>query len=350
MNRWVKFLIAVLAVTTAASVTAVVFMAAHRADPEEHDEDQEEAVTTASHISVENGRTVVRLDAQAQARDGIRVAPVEPASMRARLRGTAVVLAAGSLAASRNGYVAAQTKLERDRVALDVSRVQYERVKTLYEQNQNMSLKSMQDADAVYRSNQAQVTADAQDAALQLDTVRQQWGATVTGWVRANSAELAAALEQREFLVQVILPPEEVARPPEILLLEAPGKRLTRARYLSPMPQVNPQVQGISFLYAVAGEPGLAAGMNLAVLVPVGRALRGTVVPASAVVWWQGAAWVYQATSPVTFERREASTGNPVPGGYFVPGAAFPPGTKLVVAGAQALLSEEFRSQIQQEE
>jgi hypothetical protein len=45
-----------------------------------------------------------------------------------------------------------------------------------------------------------------------------------------------------------------------------------------------------------------------------------------------------------------AQSEQPVTGGYFVPGTAFLPGTKLVVRNAQALLSEEFRSQIQQED
>ena len=90
--------------------------------------------------------------------------------------------------------------------------------------------------------------------------------------------------------------------------------------------------------------------MNLVVQMPVGRAVKGVIVPQSAVVWWQGKAWVYVAASPTTFIRRETPTGNPVSAGYFVPGSALAAGTKLATAGAQALLSEEFRSQIQEED
>jgi hypothetical protein len=89
--------------------------------------------------------------------------------------------------------------------------------------------------------------------------------------------------------------------------------------------------------------------MNLALLVPVGHPVKGMFLPQSAVVWWHGKAWVYEATSPTTFTRREVATENPVTGGYFVPGSTFTSGTRAVTAGAQALLSEEFRSQIQQE-
>ncbi len=348
MSKSAKWLVGILIAITAVSITVVVFTAAHRADKDE--EDQEESVKTPSHVSVENGSTVITLDQQTQRREGIRVAPVTQASMRAELRGSAVLLAVSDLATLRNNYVAARTKLQRDQVDLGVSRSQYERTKTLYEQNQNMSLKAMQDAEAAYRNNQAQVSADEQEAKLQLDTVRQRWGGVVAGWISSNTPTLDSALEQREFLAQVIFPPGEVAKPPAILSLTTQGDRLVPGRFISPLPQVNQQIQGISFLYLLPDRTGLAVGMNLVVLVPVGQRLDGTVVPASAIVWWQGKAWAYVESLANTFTRHEVPTDNPVSGGYFVPGSRFPPATKLVTAGAQTLLSEEFRSQLKAED
>ncbi len=347
MNRSAKWLIGALTVITAVSVLAVMFMATGRPDA---DKDEQEAVKTPSRVSLQNGRPVISLDSETQAREAIKVAPVTETSMRAELRGTAVLLPVTDLATLRNSHVAARTKLERDQVDLNVARLQYERIKTLYNQNQNMSLKALQDADATYRNTQAQVNADTADAKLQLDTVGQRWGTVMKDWVAGSRSTVEEVLEQREFLAQVVFPPGEVAKPPAMLSLMSPGSQLTRARLVSSLPQVNPQIQGVSFLYVVPARPGMAVGMNLAVLVPVGQLLRGTVVPESAVVWWQGKAWAYEATSPNTFSRREVPTGNPVAGGYFVPGTTFAPGTKLVIAGAQLLLSEEFRSQIQQED
>ncbi len=348
MSKSAKWLVGILIALTVVSVAAVIFTAAHRGDKDE--EDQEESVKTPSHVSVENGSTVITLDQQTQRREGIRVAPVTQASMRAELRGSAVLLAVSDLATLRNSYVAARTKIERDQVDLGVSRSQYERTKTLYEQNQNMSLKAMQDAEASYRNNQAQVSADEQEAKLQLDTVRQRWGGVLADWIASNRATLDPVLEQREFLAQVIFPPGEVAKPPATLSLTAPGNRLVQGRFISSLPQVHAQIQGISFLYLVPDRTGLAVGMNLVVLVPVGQRLAGTVVPEGAIVWWQGKAWAYVESPANTFTRREVSTDNPVTGGYFVPGSSFSPATKLVVAGAQALLSEEFRSQLKAED
>jgi hypothetical protein len=348
VSKSAKWLVGIVIALAVVSVAVVVFTAAHRGDKDE--EDQAESVKTPSHVSVENGSTVITLDPQTQGREGIRVAPVTQASRHAELRGTAVLLAVTDLATMRNSYVAARTKFERDQVDLSVSRSQYERTKTLYEQNQNMSLKAMQDAEATYRNNQAQVSADEQEAKLQLDTVRQRWGGVLADWIAGNRPILDPVLEQREFLAQVIFPPGEVAKPPATLSLTTPGNRLVQARFISPLPQVNPQIQGISFLYLVPDRTGLAVGMNLVVLVPVGQRLDGTVVPESAIVWWQGKAWAYVESPANTFTRREVPTDNPVSGGHFVPGSTFPPATKLVTAGAQALFSEEFRSQLKAED
>jgi hypothetical protein len=345
VSKSIKWLIGILIAFTAISIVAVVYVSANHSDT-----DEEEAVKTPSHVSVQNGITVVSLDVATQAREGIRVESLNETSSRTELRAVSVILSVSGLAALRNSYVAARTKLERDRVDLATSRSQYDRTKTLYDENQNMSLQAMQSTEATFRNNQAQVAADEQDANLQLDTIRQSWGSVVEKWVSSNSTTLNAVLDQGEFLVQVVFPPGEVAVAPRTLSVTAPGNQSVQAQLVSPMPQVNAQIQGVSYLYLIPSRPGLAIGMNLAVLVPVGHSVKGIFVPQGAIVWWQGKAWVYEATSPTTFTRREVLTENSVSGGDFVPGSIFTPGTKVVTAGAQALLSEEFRSQIQQEE
>jgi hypothetical protein len=254
------------------------------------------------------------------------------------------------LATLRNSYAAARAKVDRARVDNAVSKSSYDRIKTLYEQNQNMSFKAMQEAEATYRNNQAQVRAAELEAKLQVDTVRQRWGSVVADWVARDRPVVETLLEQREFLVQVTFPPGEVAKPSETLSLVTQGKQLVEARFVSPFPEVNPQVQGISLLYVVSGRQGFAVGMNLVALVPIGETLHGVVIPQRAIVWWQGKAWAYEQVSPTTFVRREVPTDNPVSAGYFVPAASFAPSTKFVIVGAQALLSEEFRSEIQQQE
>jgi len=89
--------------------------------------------------------------------------------------------------------------------------------------------------------------------------------------------------------------------------------------------------------------------MNILAFLSSGSMVDGTTVPAPAIVWWQGRAWIYVHTGAETFVRREIATDTPAPtGGYVVKG--LPGNAELVTQGAQMLLSEEFRSQVQVEE
>jgi hypothetical protein len=65
------------------------------------------------------------------------------------------------------------------------------------------------------------------------------------------------------------------------------------------------------------------------------------VIPASAVIWSEGRAWVYLQVSPDRFRRSPISTDLPVEDGFFA-GEGFSSGDKIVTVGAQALLSEEM--------
>jgi hypothetical protein len=86
--------------------------------------------------------------------------------------------------------------------------------------------------------------------------------------------------------------------------------------------------------------------MNVLALLPTGTTVAGVTVSASAIVWWQDRAWVYLRTGPNTFTRKEISTSLPAPGGGYIV-KDLPTNSEIVTQGAQLLLSEEFRAQIQ---
>ena len=86
--------------------------------------------------------------------------------------------------------------------------------------------------------------------------------------------------------------------------------------------------------------------MTVVVLLPAGEELNGVVVPGAAPVWWQGKAWVYVQTKAGQFARREIPTDFPVENGWFVT-SGLSSRDHIIVTGAQLLLSEEFRAQIQ---
>jgi hypothetical protein len=70
------------------------------------------------------------------------------------------------------------------------------------------------------------------------------------------------------------------------------------------------------------------------------------VVPEGAVVRTGDRAWAYAQIAPTQFERRQLEVSMPAARGWFVT-SGFTAGDQVVVTGAQALLSEELKSQIQ---
>ena len=75
---------------------------------------------------------------------------------------------------------------------------------------------------------------------------------------------------------------------------------------------------------------------------------NGVIIPNSAVVWYAGKPWVYHKVSANQFSRLPINTDVEIENGWFQQGN-FQPSDEVVTSGAQLLLSEEFKSQITNE-
>lgn len=294
-----------------------------------------------AQISTENGQTVLTLDSPTQNRLGLEVAALAGTVARGQATLPAVVVSVQDLAASRNSYIAAQTQVQKARVAADVARKGYTRLKTLFEEDQNISEKSLQSAEATLEANEADARAGEQQLTLQESVTRQEWGSVAAKWVVEGSPELQRILDQSDVLVQMTTPTGPTYGAPKTISLEIPGGVRTQAKLISTFPRVDPRIQGRSFLYLAHAQPGLIPGVNLLAHLSVGSLMKGLIVPTSAVVWSEGKAWVYQQTAADHFTRRAVPTDVPVERGFFV-AEGFSPGDKVVIQGAQALLSEEL--------
>ena len=344
-----------LFVAAASAVLAAVVLGTiaqvRRAPADQDDEKQEQNQTAARRsnwLSVQNGETVLTLDAATRSRAQISAASLAAASSRQQLTAPAVVLSTQDLVAQRNATLAAETRIEKADASLAVSRREYERLKTLYEDNQNASEKAVQAAEGAFKSDQAEAQAGHEDLELQIAAARQTWGNVVANWVRDDRPELDLIFSQSKLFVQVTLAAGEPSTAAPKISLEVPGGKLVPADLISPYPHVDPRVQGPSFLYETQTYSGLAPGVNLAAHMPAGSKARGVLIPESAVIWWQGRAWIYQQISPGHFARRAIPTDTPLGNGYFV-AKGLSPGDLIVLKGADWLLSEEFRYQAQPE-
>lgn len=306
-------------------------------------------IEAASRITHENGKTILAFDAQAQRANGIVVAALAADRRSATIAANGVVLQLQPLLDLKTSFNAAQMDIAKARAASQASQAEYKRLLALNQSGENVSAKAVETAQALAKSDAAVVQNAEQSLVVLKDSMQLHWGTIIARWLEQGSPQLDALLAQRAFLLQVTPSNYAGRSAPAEAVAELPDGAHVSAHLLSALPQIDPRLQAPSYLYIVSAYVGLVPGINLSVSMPSGPVQSGAVLPSSAVVWWQGNAWCYVEESPGKFAREEVPTTNPTPSGWFV-NEGVRAGMRVVTTGAQTLLSEEFRSQIQTDE
>lgn len=334
----------ILAIVVLTGVVALVVWGMLARKEQAREVEQERPAEAPSRVSVQGNAVVVTIDQASQGKSGIRVAPLAPLSQRKEQRATGVVLQLQELFDARNGYAAASAQVERSKANLSASRAEYGRLGLLNADNHNVSDKALQAAEAAWRADEA--TFQGADASLKAlgGSIRQRWGGVIAGWVFEGTAPFERLTRLDALLLQVTFPPDVPVdkAPHAIQVRTGEGAPPIAARLVSPAPATDPRIQGVSFFYLAPAGSGLLPGMNVLARLPVGPVQSGVVVPASALVWWQGKAWAYLQRGTESFVRREIPTSMPVRDGFFV-ATGLSHQDLVVVKGAQLLLSEESR-------
>ena len=125
-----------------------------------------------------------------------------------------------------------------------------------------------------------------------------------------------------------------------------------QAKFISEAALTDNTIQGKTYDYHVpAGN--LRTNMRVSARLDTqGKVTTGVIVPHQAVVWYANQAWVYQKVGPEKFVRRLINTdveieSEAISGWYNTVDIA--ENDEVVVSGAQLLLSEELKYQIQNE-
>lgn len=282
------------------------------------------------------GEMLVRLDDETRQRVTITVETLTAAKHAPETKAYGQVMDPAPLLVLHGELVAAEA-------ALTNSAAQFQRTKTLFEEDQNASRRAYDTAEAQQRT----------DAARLLNAQQRWLLATGDAAGKMNAAEretFAQKLVARDVaLLRVEVPPGEPIIMPTGGRVLPLGQNAASVpiRAIHPAPEVDATLRGQPFLLVV-DQPGpqLPPGAVLTALLTLpGDAANGVTLPANAVVRSAGLAWAYVQTSKHEFTRREVATNAPVPTGWFVT-AGFKAGDQVVITGAQTLLSEEFKSLI----
>ncbi|CCE11593.1 putative Multidrug resistant protein [Bradyrhizobium sp. STM 3843] len=300
------------------------------------------ASSSAAHASP----GTVSLSAVQQRQIGLQTAVLEAAPHPEQFRAYGAVLDVARVTELTNSYTNAQAQLQTAQAKFDVAKSAFDRVQNLV-QSAAMPKKDVETAEGTLRTDQASLAAAESQVKTLAATARQEWGVVIGKWIVERSPHVLRLIERDQFLVQVTLPPGVVLTgEPRAALAQAPTQSANiDLSYISPATRTDARIQGLSYFFVASGDSGLLPGMNTTVYVPSGKTYEGVFVEDTAIVQWQGRSWVYLRAGPTSFKRHPISTDQPVSDDDYVV-QDIPPGSEIVVRGAQVLLSEEARSEL----
>lgn len=370
-SGWRLLLGVVLALIVASAIGALLIWGFAESRQEASAEAQsEEPIKPAVEVSrSSSGAPAITLGPDLQKQAGIETMQPKPAPYQQLARAYGSVLDLQSFTDLSNTIANAKAQLAIAQAKLVASQAAFQRAQVLNKNQQNISTAQLQAVEATYQSDLATVQAAQVQMQNAAANAYQAWGPALGQSLAEGSALAKELLRHRKVLIQVTLPAgTPLAQAPQTASIETTTGRRVQIEFISEAPRTDPQIQGVSFFYIADAASGALPGMSVIAFLPVGSPKPGVAVPASAVVWLQGRAWVYLQTAADSFSRREIPTDEPQPGGgYIVPAPAvaplperepstagmdgelqvLPTNEPLVAKGAQMLLSQEFRAQIQ---
>ncbi|MBI4564300.1 MAG: HlyD family efflux transporter periplasmic adaptor subunit [Planctomycetes bacterium] len=256
----------------------------------------------------------------------------------------------------------ARAEVESSQAARAAARAAFERATRLNAENKTVSDRDLQETEARLKSEEARHKA-ASDIVRTLESALEPSGAGIPLGVPGGevvevpvqpdqiveSGELLLRVTRFDrLLAKVSLPLGEnpQAATARIIALGHEDRSLP-AQLVARAPRAEEKTPGTTLLFSLnTGRLPLRPGEPVKAFIPTGAGRqKGVIIPRDAVVRFAGRTWAYAQIAEGGFSRREVE-GRLVDAGWFV-SSGFSPGERIVTAGAQTLLSEEVKAQIQ---
>ncbi len=253
------------------------------------------------------------------------------------------------------------------KAAVTAARAAYERARILNADNKNISDQALQDAAALLQGDEARLKA-ANETVRQIDNSLQSADPSGSrkltiergGEVVQLTAQPGESIEPgspilrlanfNELLARIDVPVGEhvPASVSQVRIMPAGfnNESLVATR-VAVAPAIDSRIQGEALLFRLKSNAfGLRPGVAVTAQIQMpGTSQTGVLVPQAAVVRYEGLGFAYIQIAADKFVRRQIALDRPMQTGFFTP-ENFRPGDRVVVVGAQALLSEEFKSQV----
>jgi len=323
------------------------------------DEYESATEATADKIQAPNrvhnkaGNTIITISPDTQAQSDIKTSTLRTALHQASVSSYGNVISIDGLIELRTRYLAAKAEADVLRASLNHYRAEYTRLNTLNLDDKNISDKAVTAALVDIKSNEAKVFAAELNAKNLAGSIEQAWGDGLAQIAlnKDTSALLQNLIDYKEVLLEITLPFDSTEPILKSNITVSPTLASTHtidAQFISPAPASNATIQGKTYFYR-AKSSELRVGMQVKISSTAGKSsVTGVIIPTTAVVWYGGKPWVYRKIGTDQFSRLPINTDVEVENGWFYAGKLNSKDT-VVSNGAQLILSEEFKSQITNE-
>ncbi|KIH83367.1 efflux RND transporter periplasmic adaptor subunit [Pseudomonas batumici] len=298
-----------------------------------------------TRVTTEGGLTIVTLDETTQTISGIQSEPITASSHPVEHLAYGSVLDVQGLNDLSTRYAMAQADSAAAQSAASASGQEYERNLALFKANQSVSMKVLQASQVTWNTDKTKLQAASANIQSIRNSALQQFGAPLAGMLGAPDAALLHRLLSREdMLLRIVLPLGVDVAAPELIAVESSEHHRETAQLISVSPQVDASTEGRAYLYRAAAI--LPIGSKVVAYLPLPTSTRPRLlIPEAAILWFAGQPWTYVQIAKDRFTRRPVADQTPYDNGYLV-SAGFESGDRVVVRGAQLLLSEEQRPPI----
>ena len=320
-------------------------------------QDTEDQIEAPNHLSNKQGMVVISISSATQTQSDIKTSVLKASSHQNSVSSYGNVIGIDSLIELRSRYLVAKAEAQASKASLEHTKDEYKRLFELNQDEKNVSDKAVAAALADTKADEAKVFAAEASAKNIADNMRQAWGEVLTQLATENNVStlLQNIISYKEALIQITLPFDSAEPKSNSSITISPitsssnfAAHSINAQYLSRAPISNTIVQGKTYFYH-AKTTDLRAGMQVKIISAQSKRLvGGVIIPNTAVVWYGGKPWVYRKVDNDQFYRVPVNTDIEIENGWFYQGS-LKPNDAVVTSGAQLLLSEEFKSQITNE-
>lgn len=321
MSKTIKWIFGLAALAGVTVLLAWAFVESRKELAAERE--REKPVASPQRVSRSStGELVVTLDRDTQTRIALKIETLTVTNLPSE------VVAYGNIV-DPVPLLVLSGELNAANAAFAASHAEVERLRTLRADNETVSQKALDAAEAQFRADEARAR-----------TAQQNWS---LAWCDAPLPTNAAALVLVDLPAGQTLTHNPVGA--RVIVLGHDNQSLP-ATVLCAEQKIESATQGQGYWLRVDSTPfPLRPGAAVTAYLALGEPENGVLIPRAGVVRTAGAAWAYVQMDDDRFTRRLVALDHPTERGWFTTG--FKAGDRVVVAGAQMLLSEEMKSQIQ---